>query len=371
MNPFERLASQSPLAIIDLSHPEKPLDGLFAKISRTCLQNLDKGETCKRHYEELARSLSVHGKLVQCPYGFASVAFRAGEVFAALTGFVPYPRLGGAKERIVAKRHPDIKVSAEAAQKAISGLVQSNSHFLQLEKNVLEGHSMALHEIRKFNRTIKQTAERLCKKASPDDPDRAPKELVTIYKTSELMSNEYDVIEILADASQANLPLNTVSELYRIFDKCVKIYNAIAGGRRILLRAPSNYFPRIAANDKTLHILPSVFIENALKYSKPGSDVRISLEPDSYDEHCIVTVINDSEGQQQLDDRVFQRGFRANSLRDGSGNGLYVAQLIAKQHGTQIRVESCILSSTSVRHTFKVPFKTTNERWLKKVRNLS
>jgi signal transduction histidine kinase len=369
MNPLERIATQSPFPIVDLTRPEKPRDGIVAALTRTCHKVFDGGVECKRHYEgmaDLAKSNPNEVHVRQCPFGFASIAFSTGDLFAALTGFVPFPRLGGEKERIVAKRHPESKFSIEAVQRAISILVKANKNFLEIEETVLKGHSMALHEIRKFNRTIKQTAERLCKRDSPGNPDGAQKELVTIYKTSELMSNEYNVIEILADASQAKLPPNTVSELYKIFDKCVKIYNAIAGGRRLLLRAEHNYNPRIVANDNTLPIIPSVFIDNALKYSLPGSEIRIFIEPDTDNQSCLVTVTNDSEGQQQLDDRIFQRGYRATTHRDGTGNGLYVAQLIAEQHNTRITVDSSILSSARVRHTFSVSFRTTNERWLKK-----
>jgi signal transduction histidine kinase len=290
----------------------------------------------------------------------------AGDVFAALTGFIPFPRLGGSKERIEARRHNNAKIATGAVKKSALGLAQTQQHFLKLEESVLQSHSMALHEIRKLNRTVKHNAERLCRQASPEDIDKAPKELVTIYKTSELMSNEYDVIEVLANLTQAELPLNRVSELYKVFDKCVRIYKAVAGGRRLLLRAEYGYSPRIVVSDKTFHIIPSVFIENALKYSLPGSEIRITLEPDSNNENCILTVTNESEGNQQLDDRVFQRGFRASSLIDGSGNGLYVAQAIAKQHNTQITVESTLLSSSRVKHTFTVAFKTTHEKFVRK-----
>jgi signal transduction histidine kinase len=367
MNPFDRIANISPLPIVDLSHPTKPRDGLVFPLTKTCHEKYDKGNSCQRHYEQLAMSSPVQRTIVQCPFGFASAAFSTATTFSAVTGFVPFPRLGGSQESIVAKRHKDSRISTDAVQNAINGIVEADKHFLALEENVLKGHSMALHEIRKLNRAIKQNAERLCRKESPNDLDLARKELVTIYKSSELMSNEFDVIEVLADATQTTLPLNTVIEIYKIFDKCVRIYNTQAGGRHVVLRATtSTYSPRVVASDKTLHIIPSVLIENSLKYSTPGSETRIFLEPDLETSECIVTVVNESEGNQSLDNRVFQRGFRFDTRRDGSGNGLYVAQLIAKQHGTRITVQSEVTGPNSIRHTFSIRIKTTTERWLKK-----
>lgn len=365
MNQYERIASLSPLPIVDLNNPGKPQDGFFRELNGSCRKYYDKNDLCLRHYQSLQAAPSID-QIVQCPYGFATAAYYDKDLSFALTGFIPHPRLGGTKETIQAKRHKEMRVTVEGVNRAAAKLKETNENFTKMEEQVLKGYSMALHEIRKLNRTVKHNAERLCKKESPDDLDKAQKELVTIYKTSELMSNEFDVIEILADASQANLPLNTTSDLYKIFDKCVRIYGTRAGGRRLILRAQSNYSPRIAANDKTFHILPSVFIENALKYSSPGSETRITLEPDTADGNCVVTIVNESDGQQILDDRIFERGYRANPHPEGSGNGLYVAQLIAKQHKSQITVKSCRLDSTRVRHTFSMVFKTTTERWLRK-----
>ena len=369
MNPFERISHLSPLPIIDLTKPpELPEDGLLIPITDTCKKHFSKGGECERHYLRIAK-LMRDNEPIQCPFGFASMAFRGGGVVAAITGFVPYPRLGGSREQQLAKKHPEVKVGTESVQRAILRLIRAQERFSEVENAVTKSQSMALHEIRKFNRTIKHQAERLCKKESPDDPDKASKEVVTIYKTSELMSHEFDVIQVLAEAGQAMLPLNTVSELYRIFDKIVRIYNGTSGGRRVTLRSASGFYPRVVASDKTLHILPSVFIDNALKYSSPGSETRITLEPDNTNECCIVTVTNESDGQQILDNRVFLRGYRASPMGDGSGNGLYAAQLIAQQHNTKIEVESVLLGPYKSRHTFRIKFRCTTDTFFHKKRS--
>ncbi len=367
MDAFARIAAFSPFPVIDLTHPDLPKSGLIVETPSTCSQNFLKGDACRRHYEQIATDQVRSGELVQCPFGFASAPFRTGTLYGAFTSLIPFPRLGGSKESILAKRHRECRVATTGIATAIAGVIDADDHFQVIEQDIFKGHSMALHEIRKLNRAVKQNAERLCRQASPTDPDLAPKELVTIYKSSELMSNEFDVIEVLADASQASLPLNTVIEPYKIFDKCVRIYNTQAGGRRVVIRSSvSGYSPRIAAHDKTLHIIPSVLIENSLKYSTPGSETRIVFEPSAEGGECVVKVVNDSEGRQELDERVFRRGFRFESRQDGSGNGLYVAQLIAKQHQTKITVQSQIVAPNSVRHIFEIRFKTTTDKWPKK-----
>jgi len=195
---------------------------------------------------------------------------------------------------------------------------------------------MALHEIRKLNRTVKQTAERLCRIHSPENPDNADKGLVQIWKSSELMSAQFEILEILANESLATLPLNSQIELYRIVDKCVRIYRPADAPWRIQMQASHGFDAKIAACDKTFSIIPTVLIENALKYSIPGSPILVDI----YTDHgkCVLSVANQVAGQKQLGDSVFEKGVRATASGEGTGHGLYLAQLVAKQHGSRIKL---------------------------------
>jgi hypothetical protein len=377
MNQFDKIAQYSALPIVDLNHPGRPHDGLSVPLTDSCRKHLTKGDACIRHYEEMVASGTEPGSLVSCPFGFASVAFRAGDIFGALTGFIPYPRLGGTNERIVAKRHKEARVTIDAITGAILTLKEVSQRFEQIEdeaerrlfsveneaKRLLheidietaKKHSMALHEIRKLNRTVVQTAERLCLEQSPQSPEQADSRIVNIWKTAELMSKQFDVVEILANESLTKLPVKTPSQLYKIFDKCVRVFQTVRGPRSLFLQAPQNYSPRIHVCEKTFPIIPTVLISNALKYSKPNTEVRVILEPDGGS--CVASVISVSEGQMPLDDSIFQRGVRISSDSDGSGNGLYVAQLVARQHATKITVQSIPDSHNNVKHIFRVPFR--------------
>jgi light-regulated signal transduction histidine kinase (bacteriophytochrome) len=360
MNPFDRAASMSPLPIIDLTAAVTPQDGIVIALTSSCRKYLkEKPEACRRHYDAVATA--GVGTVIQCPFGFSTIPFKAGGLHAAITGFVPVPRGGGAAEKIVSHRHKEARVTVDGVRRSIIGLANAHAHFQEIEQSVVEKYSMALHEIRKLNRTVKQNAERLCKEESPSNPEDARKQLVTIWKTSELMSDEFDVLEVLANANQTELPLDTKADPYRLFDKCVKIYRSqLTGSRQLIMRSEQGYSPKISACEKTIHILPSVFIENALKYSAPGTAIHVRIESDPDDRRsCVVAIESESEGQQILDDRVFQKGYRATtSRREGSGIGLYVAQLIAKQHRSNVTVHSQPLGPTRVRHTFKMKFKT-------------
>ena len=124
----------------------------------TCHKNLKKGSKCKDHYSALAKLDLSTPKVVQCPFGFGTVAFAVAHFKCAITGFIPFPRLGRNEERnqqiFTPFEHPNNCPAIHALNKTFNKLDR-------LQEAILKNESMALHEIRKLNRTVKQTAERL------------------------------------------------------------------------------------------------------------------------------------------------------------------------------------------------------------------
>ncbi|MDO5291160.1 MAG: HAMP domain-containing sensor histidine kinase [bacterium] len=86
-----------------------------------------------------------------------------------------------------------------------------------------------------------------------------------------------------------------------------------------------------------------VFIDNAIKYSKPGDSIYISCR--NRKGTCIVTVKDTGIGMKKEDmDRIFERFYRADAARnggvDGHGLGLSIAKLIVLNHTGTIKVKS-------------------------------
>lgn len=293
---------------------------------------------------------------VACPFGLASVLVRSQAGSFALTGFVPFPRLGGPNERVAARKERKHHIAISEVQKTAAALVGHERQFQDFERRMIERYSMALHEIRKLNRTVKQTAEGLCLNESPDAPDNADPRIVRIWKASELMSSQFDIIEILANESVAQLPLNMDMDVYRIFDKCVRIFRPSASGT-ISISTQATETLRIRACDKTFPIIPTVLIGNAIKYSLRGTPIHVEVRPTA--RGCAVRVENTTVENAGLTQDIFKRGVRASSDTDGSGNGLYVARLVATQHSASISMDTKQLAGRHVHVTFEVLFPRT------------
>ena len=339
------------LPVGNLNAIAAPRSGMFLQVADACQRNFDSGPQCRLHYERLIGT-GWQRVPVACPFGFASCVVEMPTLALVLTGFVPFPRLGGVAERRMAKKYPHLKIEFAVVQRAAAAVRAAVEHIYRMESDAAKKQSMALHEIRKLNRTVKQTAERLCALDSPLDPQNADPQLVQIWKSSELMSRQFDAVEVLANESLTQLPVEVPIEVYRIFDKCVRIYRMADSTNRIHIRASPGYSPRILACDKTFSIIPSVLIENALKYSLPDSNVTVEIS--QLGTNCVVRVTNQSKRDPAFGDIIFKKGFRLSTDRDGSGNGLYLAKMVTEQHKGELTLSSRNISSDVMECTITV-----------------
>ena len=354
MPTFSELAGFCPYPVVNLHAVDVPRDGFQLETPESCRRSFGKHHSCREHYERLFDSPGLIGTPVQCPFGFTSFVVATNTQHFAITGIVPYPRAGGATERAMAKKYPNHKVTLDSIVAIAHSLQAVEQRLADIEQEAISGHAMALHEIRKLNRTVKQTAERLCRQERPDAPETASRELVQIWKSAEIMSQQFDIIEMLANESLTELPLTSSIEVYRIFDKCARIYSSVDGNAQVILRALYGFSGRIEACDKTFPIIPTVLIENALKYGKRGRNVDVHIHPAQGE--CIIEVSNIAEPNPLLNNSIFEKGKRATQGKEGSGHGLYLAQLVAKQHGSTITLEVKPKSANECEVTFKVRF---------------
>jgi heavy metal sensor kinase len=179
--------------------------------------------------------------------------------------------------------------------------------------------------------------------------------------------------------------LEELGRLTRLVNDLMTLSEAEAGGR-VLVRKPLNLKPLIGdlaeqiqllAMERNIRItcqeLPDVMVEgddlwlrrailnlldNAIKYSRDGGQIRISMAPEKNRAH--ISIRDEGIGISREDlPHIFDRLFRTDPARNrttgGSGLGLALVKWVIEAHNGQVRVESELDQGTVVHIELPLP----------------
>ena len=355
MNILENLSLECcPYPVVNIDSPATPKAGLHHHTPKLCHKVFGRGE-CEPFYRSLRGKAGRH----QCPYGFSVWPIEICASQVAVTALIGAPRLGGDAERLRAKEYPANHVDAEDIPKwtaKVAALVLKGDAERELE---FARRLEALHEIRRLNQIVKTNMERACTKQSPDDPDAAPVDLVRAFRASSLMSVQLDALDLLANPASAMSFAPRRWVFYRTVDKMVRIYRVIADGRTVTIRLTGSSVSMALLDERTIHIIPSAFIDNAVKYSQPGGMVEVHVSDGLRGNIPVITVEVTSNGPvatPEEERNLFVsrgRGKAARAIAEGSGIGLTLAKIVADQHKGWISASQRPLPTGRSEWTFK------------------
>jgi two-component system, OmpR family, sensor histidine kinase KdpD len=123
--------------------------------------------------------------------------------------------------------------------------------------------------------------------------------------------------------------------------KVVEHFESQAAGRSLRL-SPSANLPRISADPELLSLALRQLIDNALKYSPPGSPIGVVADLEG--NRVVIRVHDRGPGIPERErERIFDKFYRRGAVKDrvpGSGLGLYIAREILRTHGGDLWIES-------------------------------
>jgi signal transduction histidine kinase len=199
----------------------------------------------------------------------------------------------------------------------------------------------ASHELRTPLAVIRTTADLALRRAR--SPESYRDSLQDIAAETERMTQLVEDLLLLArsDTGRAEMPLEPIDVRDVLQGVCSEM-RMLAGLRQIQVKmALGDEAAIIAANRPALHRLFLVLLDNALKYSRTGGDVKVSAHP--VDAQVLVAVEDSGPGISEADlPHIFKRFYRADPARGsgGYGLGLALAESIARSHRASIEVET-------------------------------
>lgn len=198
----------------------------------------------------------------------------------------------------------------------------------------------ASHELRAPLTAIQGNLELLERAPRLSEEERA-ETLAHLRRETKRMNRLVADLLVLAraDAGQS-LKVEPV-ELDRLLLDVFREARVLARGRRVSLRELDQL--QVEGDPDRLKQLLVILLDNALKYTPEGGDVRLALRAEAG--VAAITVSDTGIGIDPDDlPHIFERFYRADKARGrdtgGSGLGLSIAKWIAERHGGQILVDS-------------------------------
>jgi two-component system, OmpR family, sensor kinase len=159
------------------------------------------------------------------------------------------------------------------------------------------------------------------------------------------MSRAVDNLLALAEADEGRLELLTQPvSLRQAIDAAVGPLRMLAAAKQVALLVEGDPL-EAQADPQRLHLALTNLIENAIKFTPPGSCVRVANWRRGSE--VGVTVSDEGPGIPAEDhERLFDRYYRAESVRGrnigGSGLGLAICHEVALAHGGRLWLESAL-----------------------------
>ena len=284
-------------------------------------------------------------------YIIAPLAAR-GRVLGAIT-------LAAAVESGRRYRAPDVAMAEEVARRA--ALAIDNARLYTLAQQAIRARDGVLevvsHDLRNPLASILLNASMLLEMEAGEPRPAAEEHLrqivCAVEQTNRLITDLLDISRLEASGALAleRLPVDgrtLVNAAARLLQPL-----ATARGVRLIAEAGGPPLPVYADADRVVQVLSNL-IGNAVKFTDPGGEVRVSAERGAH-EQCFAVSDTGIGIPAEHQAHVFDRFRQVGRDRRGVGLGLPIARGLVEAHGGKIWVESQTGAGTTVYFTLPVP----------------
>ena len=212
----------------------------------------------------------------------------------------------------------------------------------EIERLKDEFISMVSHELRTPLHHIKGFATTLLQTDVEWDPETQRDFLESINRESDRLSNLVEKILHLSRLEAEGLPME--KEWWRvedIVDGALQRRRSLVADREVRLALAPD-LPSLYVDGREIEVVLINLLENAVKYSEPGTPITVGAELQGED--VVFWVADQGVGiPEEHQAQIFERFYRVDGTRrrvSGTGLGLAICKRIVEAHGGRIWVES-------------------------------
>lgn len=250
---------------------------------------------------------------------------------------------------LLASESEDFRTQSRQALEAVvedyKQKVMYEEDLLKLLKPEIKRSLSFLHDYSQFVARVKQhinvVIETRC--VGADFDAKLAKSLPSekaIYFSARLMEDKIKTAQLLTQPETIKSARRNQFSLHGFILKHVRIYQVAFDEKDIRVSQQGESYGQIVA-PQSFAAIPHALIDNALKYSQRGSQVVFGFNEDAHWIDFYVTSFGpkiEADEYQSIFE-LFRRGTNGIAHQEeGSGIGLYLAQFVARDLGTEIRV---------------------------------
>lgn len=241
-----------------------------------------------------------------------------------------------------------------------------------MRPHIIEGLSF-VHDYKQINAQIAQNINVIIESKYEGDGieeklEHATQQEKAIYMASKLLEEKLNVAKLLVNPERINKQSDFKKfRFHGLLIKYRRIYTPYIQKKKIDLQLIGQSYHDIIAHPDAVAVIPHTFIDNAIKYSPKQGEGIIKITVQDQTDYIDFSVA--SYGPRILPDekdRIFQPFYRGIAAKkqeeEGAGYGLYISQLIAKEHlGSLIHFEQDETQKPRLGHwtifSIKIPLK--------------
>jgi signal transduction histidine kinase len=293
----------------------------------------------------------------------SSVALAAG-LLLARRAMAPIAALTATTREIARTRDPNRRVPVPEAEDEVSELARTLEEMLRaLESSRAEGAAMlsrqrqfvadASHELRTPLTAVLANLELLAETLDGEQREAADAALRSSRRMRALVAD----LLLLARADARRIAPREPTDLARVVVEAASELQAADGGHHdVRVEAPEPVM--VLGTRDELHRVALNLMENAVKHTPPGTQIRARVE--RRDGTAVLIVEDDGPGvAPELRDRLFERFVRGSGDRAGGsgsfGLGLSIVRAVANGHGGSVELADPGPHATGARFVVRLP----------------